>query len=234
MCNAQRPGSAQSAGTGSAFSRGGPKHRSAVTPSLQRRRPQRSPPAPGTRRSPSAPARTRSGPTAPLGRSIPARAGQERSGWAQPPARLRARISAAGKNERGGRGRAQTYARALGKPIDSRISSDEPCLMVPARCCRFRRGMTLLYSSSLAAMACGAGCPRWAIMQPSPAAQGHAHRSAPPGAAAGAGPRGCALLRASAPRCSAAPRPHVRARRPLRSSGSRMPAPRPRAARPRS
>lgn len=125
------------------------------------------------------------------------------------------------RKTKGGRGageagRAETYARALGKPIDRRISSDEPCLMVPARCCRFRRGMTLLYSSSLAAMACGAGCPRWAITQPSPPAQGHAHAaapSAPPGAAAGAGP---SLLRArpspAAP-LRAHPPPHVRAPR---------------------
>lgn len=52
-----------------------------------------------------------------------------------------------------------TYARALGNPMDSSTSSADPCLMVPGRCWRFLRGVTLLYSSSLAAMPSGLGWP---------------------------------------------------------------------------
>lgn len=52
-----------------------------------------------------------------------------------------------------------TYARALGKPMDRSTSSADPCLMVPGRCWRFLRGVTLLYSSSLAAMPSGLGWP---------------------------------------------------------------------------
>lgn len=81
-----------------------------------------------------------------------------------------------GDGEQAGR-QEPTYALALGKPMERRMSRDEPCLMVPARCCRFLRGMTLLYSSSLAAMACGGGLPGWAITRPSP-----------PGPARGAAP----------------------------------------------
>lgn len=50
-----------------------------------------------------------------------------------------------------------TYARALGKPMDKSTSRADPCLMVPGRCWRFLRGVTLLYSSSLAAMPSGVG-----------------------------------------------------------------------------
>lgn len=63
----------------------------------------------------------------------------------------------------GGRGRRDcqpvTYARALGNPMESSTSSADPCLMVPGRCWRFLRGVTLLYSSSLAAMPSGLGLP---------------------------------------------------------------------------
>lgn len=52
-----------------------------------------------------------------------------------------------------------TYARALGKPMESSTSSADPCLMVPGRCWRLLRGVTLLYSSSLAAMPSGPGWP---------------------------------------------------------------------------
>lgn len=133
-----------------------------------------------------------------------------------------------GEEAQGEGGRAATYARALGKPIDRRISSDEPCLMVPARCCRFRRGMTLLYSSSLAAMACGAGCPRWAITQPSPPAQGHAlpQRPAPrrgprPGPASRSAPRPAQPL---GPRRRHTCAPHAAPRR-HRSGEEQPPAP---------
>lgn len=59
---------------------------------------------------------------------------------------------------REGRG-AVTYARARGNPMESSTSSADPCLMVPGRCWRFLRGVTLLYSSSLAAMPSGLGWP---------------------------------------------------------------------------
>lgn len=62
-----------------------------------------------------------------------------------------------------GRGRRDsrpvTYARALGNPMERSTSSADPCLMVPGRCWRFLRGVTLLYSSSLAAMPSGLGLP---------------------------------------------------------------------------
>lgn len=45
-----------------------------------------------------------------------------------------------------------TYARARGKPMDRSTSSADPCLTVPGRCRRSLRGVTLLYSSSRAAM----------------------------------------------------------------------------------
>lgn len=79
------------------------------------------------------------------------------------------------------------------------MSSEEPCLTVPARGCLFLRGVTLPYRSSLAAMAEEAAAAaaarglRGAIIQPCPAGEtpqpAREGRSSEPGAAGG-GERG--------------------------------------------
>lgn len=81
-----------------------------------------------------------------------------------------------------------THARARGKPMESSTSSEQPCLRVPARGCgRLRRGVTWLYSSSLAAMVRGAGLCCGAIIRPSP---GPARAPGGQGGAGGAGQAG--------------------------------------------